>query len=151
MKNFNQFIQESYVFDELYDYITEANEVIFPTNGKWAPIRIKVGDHAEERKAERHVTNKEIIDALYKAKGEIKSMLKSGKLKVSHRGEEPMTFVVADTKKDPKYPLSIVGFVSRADERFKQFTIIVKTVARYKDFAALKRPDSENEKHIYLY
>lgn len=151
MKNFKKFIEESYVFDELYDYITEANKVIFPTSKKWAAIRIKVGDHAEERKSQRHVTDKEIIDTIYDAKNELKRMLKSGELKVAHYGEDPMTFVIIDARKDKEYPLSIVGFVGRSDEKFKQFTVIVKTVARYKDFAASKRPDSEKEKHIYLY
>lgn len=152
MINFQQYIQESFIFDDLYDcFITEENKLIFPTDKKYSPIRIKYGHHTEERQGQRQIKKKEIIDTIFKAKSQIQNMLKDGTLKVSQRGEEPYNFVIADTSKDPNYPLSIVGFIGSTRKNYKEMTIIVKTVARYKDFAALKRKDSEREKHIFLY
>ncbi len=152
MINFQQYIQESAIYEDLYDcYILEQNEVIFPTNGKYSPIRIKYGDHTKERQGQRHVKKKEIIDTVFKARNQITNMLKNGELKVSRPGEELYNFVIVDTTQDPEYPLSIVGFIGSTRKNNKEMTIIVKTVARYKDFAALKRKDTEHEKHIFLY
>lgn len=132
--------------------IFEANTKIWPKEGKFAPISIQVGDHVEDRKSQRHVTNNEIVDAVYAAKNDIKKLLQDGAIKVARKGDKKQyTFVICDTKKDPQYPLSVVGFVSWADSKFKKMNVIIKTVAKYKDFAALIRKDNEYEKHIYLY
>lgn len=131
--------------------IFEANTKIWPKSGKFAPISIQIGDHVEDRKSQRHVNNNEIIDAVYAAKNDIKKLLQDGSIKIVKKGEKLYTFVICDTKKDPEYPLSVVGFVSWADSKFKKMNVIIKTVAKYKDFAALIRKDSEYEKHIYLY
>lgn len=131
--------------------IFEANTKIWPKQGKFAPISIQIGDHVEDRKSQRHVNNNEIIDAVYAAKNDIKKLLQDGGIKIVRKGEKLYTFVICDTKKDPEYPLSVVGFVSWADSKFKKMNVIIKTVAKYKDFAALIRKDSEHEKHIYLY
>lgn len=131
--------------------IFEANTKIWPKQGKFAPISIQIGDHVEDRKSQRHVNNNEIIDAVYAAKNDIKKLLQDGGIKIVRKGEKLYTFVICDTKKDPEYPLSVVGFVSWADSKFKKMNVIIKTVAKYKDFAALIRKDSEYEKHIYLY
>lgn len=131
--------------------IFEANTKIWPKPGKFAPISIQIGDHVEDRKNQRHVSNNKIVDAVYAAKNDIKKLLQDGSLKIVRKGEDLYTFVICDTKKDPAYPLSVVGFVSWADSKFKKMNVIIKTVAKYKDFAALIRKDSEHEKHIYLY
>lgn len=152
MINFQKYIQQSAIYEDLLDcYIFEENELIFPTNGKYSPFRIKYGDHTKQRQGERHIKKKEIIDTIFKAKSQIINMVKDGTLKVSKYGEEPYNFVIADTIKDPEHPLSIVGFITSTRKNNKEMTIIVKTVARYKDFAALKRKDTEHEKHIFLY
>lgn len=132
--------------------VFEANTKIWPKPGKFAPISIQIGDHVEDRKSQRHVNNNEIVDAVYAAKNDIKKLLQDGDIKVARKGDKKLyTFVICDTKKDPEYPLSVVGFVSWADSKFKKMNLIIKTVAKYKDFAALIRKDSEFEKHIYLY
>lgn len=152
MINFQQYIQESTIYEDLLDcYIFEENELIFPTNGKYSPFRIKYGDHTKQRGEERKVKKKEIIDTIFKAKSQLINMVKDGTLKVSHHGQDPYTFVIADATKDPEHPLSVVGFIGSTRKNNKEMTIIVKTVARYKNFSALKRKDTEHEKHIFLY
>lgn len=132
--------------------IDEANKCINDT-GRYQPIRIITGDHVEDRKNERHVTDKDIINAVYRAKSQIFKLLKSGELDVWNKdwGDKTHNFILCDTLKDKKYPISVVGFVKWVDPKFKKCTVVIKTVATYKDFAALLRKDSEYEKHIYLY
>lgn len=132
--------------------VFEANTKIWPKPGKFAPISIQIGDHVEDRKSQRKVTNNEIVDAVYAAKNDIKKLLQDGDIKVAKKGDKKLyTFVICDTKKDPEYPLAVVGFVSWADSKFKKMNLIIKTVSKFKNFAALIRKDSEFEKHIYLY
>ena len=110
------------------------------------------GTHVEHRKSERKVEDPEIIEAIMGAKDDILKMLKDGELKVSHYGEkEPMTFVIMDARKDRKLPLTVVGFVSWADPRFKKCNVIVKTVGKFSNFSSIMRKDSDKEKHIQLY
>lgn len=89
------------------------------------------------------------------AKDEILKKLKSGELKVSKyskdKSQKLYTFVIMDARKDKQYPLTVVGFISWADQRFKIANTIIKTVGKYKDFSSIMRKDSEYEKHIYLY
>ena len=63
-----------------------------------------IGDHVEDRKSERHVEDKEIINAIMGAKDEILKKLKSGELKVSRyskdKSTELYTFVIMDARKD---------------------------------------------------
>lgn len=152
MIDFPKYITENAIYDELYDYIIqEQNELIFPTNGKYSPIRIKYGVHTKQRQGERHIKKREIIDTIFKAKSQITSMIKDGTLKVSQRGEEPYNFIIIDSTTNRINPLSVVGFVGSTRKNGKEMTIVVKTVARYSDFAGAKRKDSEREKHIYLY
>ena len=110
------------------------------------------GDHVEDRKSERKVDDSEIIDAIMGAKSDILGMLKNGKLKVSHYGEKkPMTFVIMDARKNKNLPLTVVGFVSWADPKFKKCNVIIKTVGKYSNFSSIMRKDSDKEKHIQLY
>ena len=93
-----------------------------------------------------------IIDAVMGAKSDILGMLKDGKLKVSHYGEKkPMTFVIMDARKNKDLPLTVVGFVSWADPKFKRANVIIKTVGKYSNFSSIMRKDSDKEKHIQLY
>lgn len=137
---------------DIENSVCEVNKCINNT-GKFTPIRIFTGDHVEQRKNERHVTDKEIINAVYRAKSQILNMLKTGELDVwnSSWGADTHNFVICDTKTDRQYPLSVVGFVKWVDSKFKKCTVVIKTVATYKDFASLLRKDSDTEKHIYLY
>lgn len=167
MLNFQDFIKESLSVD--LGFIFEGNKKIWPVpqkdkkgnvimgpNGKpltkWSAITIMTGDHVEDRKSERKVEDQEIIDAVFGAKNDIKKLLQEGKLKVSHYGEkQPVTFVIMDARKNKQYPLTVVGFVSWADKKFKQFSVIVKTVGRFSNFSSIMRKDTENEQHIQLY
>lgn len=149
-----QYILEStYESIEVIFDIDESNKCINNTPGKFQSIRIFTGDHVEQRKNERHVTDKEIIDAVYKAKKDIFKMLKSGELDVWQPswGSNTHNFVICDTETNKQYPLSIVGFVKWVDKKFKRCQVVIKTVATYKDFASLLRKDSDTEKHIYIY
>lgn len=159
MINFQQYIQENLQID--LGFIFEANKKIWPPidkktgRYKYSPISIMIGDHVEDRKSERHVEDKEIINAIMGAKDEILKKLKSGELKVSRyskdKSQKLYTFVIMDARKDKQYPLTVVGFISWADQRFKMANAIIKTVGKYKDFSSIMRKDSEYEKHIYLY
>lgn len=153
MKSITDYIAESLETDiDVIIDIDEANKCINDTK-KFQPIRIITGDHVEDRKNERHVTDKDIINAVYRAKTQIFKMLKSGELDVWNKdwGDKTHNFILCDTAKDKEYPVSVVGFVKWTDPKFKKCTVVIKTVATYKDFAALLRRDSEYEKHIYLY
>lgn len=159
MINFQQYIQENLQID--LGFIFEANKKIWPpidkVSGKYkySPISIMTGDHVEDRKSERHVEDREIIDAVMSAKAEILKKLKDGDLVVSKytkgKDEKLHTFVIMDARKNKQYPLTVVGFVSWADQRFKRCNLVIKTVGKYKDFSSIMRKDSEYEKHIYLY
>lgn len=152
MKSLSSFIIENETHIEVILDIDEANKCINDT-GKYQPIRIITGDHVEQRKNERHVTDKEIIKTVYRAKNDILKMLKSGELETYKPEWKDKThnFVICDTETNKQYPLSIVGFVKWVDSKFKRCQVVIKTVATYKDFASLLRPDSDTEKHIYLY
>ena len=155
MINFSQYISESLEID--LGFVFEANKKIWPVfdkskgTYKYSPISIMTGTHVEHRKSERKVEDPEIIEAIMGAKDDILTMLKDGELKVSHYGEkEPMTFVIMDARKDRKLPLTVVGFVSWADPRFKKCNVIVKTVGKFSNFSSIMRKDSDKEKHIQL-
>lgn len=156
MINFSQYISESLEID--LGFIFEANKKIWPLRDKktgafkYSPISIMIGDHVEDRKSERKVDDSEIIDAIMGAKSDILGMLKDGKLKVSYYGEKkPMTFVIMDARKNKNLPLTVVGFVSWADPKFKKCNVIIKTVGKYSNFSSIMRKDSDKEKHIQLY
>ena len=156
MINFSQYISESLEID--LGFIFESNKKIWPLRDKktgtfkYSPISIMIGDHVEDRKSERKVDNSEIIDAVMGAKSDILGMLKDGKLKVSHYGEKkPMTFVIMDARKNKDLPLTVVGFVSWTDPKFKRANVIIKTVGKYSNFSSIMRKDSDKEKHIQLY
>lgn len=162
MKTLSEYISESYEpqitiilsIDEanVVD-IAEANKQIWPKPGQWRPVRIITGDHVEDRKNERHVTDKDIISAVEKAKKQILALVKNGGLETwkPSWGKDTCNFVICDTETNKQYPLSVVGFVKNVDSKFKKCTVVIKTVATYRDFAALMRKDSEREKHIYIY
>ena len=154
MLNFQQYIKENLGIS--LELVLEANKKIWPLRQpdgsyKFTPVSIMVGDHVEDRKTERKVTNDEIISAVMGAKKDIKEMLKDGKLKVSNYKEQQYTFVITDARKNRTCPLTVVGFVSWADSKFKKFNIIIKTVGKYSNFSSTMRSDSEYEKHIQLY
>ena len=157
MINFQQYIQENLQID--LGFVMEANKKIWPIKSKeggytYSPISIMTGDHVEDRKSERHVTDQEIIDAVMACKKKIPQMLKDGELKVSHYGQkdkEIVKFVIMDARKDKQMPLTVVGFVSWADPKFKRCNVIIKTVGKYSNFSSIMRKDSEFEKHIQLY
>ncbi len=159
MLKFKQFIKENLEIDAYL--ILEKNKKIWPVTKndkegnpitKWSAVTILTGDHVEDRKSERHVKDQEIINAIFGAKNDIKKLLQDGKLKVSHYGErQPVTFVIMDARKNQDIPTTVIGFVSWADSKFKRFTVIIKTVGKYKDFSSIMRKDSEKEYHINLY
>ena len=155
MINFQQYIQENLSID--LGLIMEANKKIWPLrqpNGtyKFTPISIMIGDHVEDRKSERKVTNNEIISAVMGAKKDIKELLKDGSLKVAKYGDKKQyTFVITDARKNRENPLTVVGFVSWADPKFKKCNVVIKTVGKYSNFSSSMRKDSEYEKHIQLY
>lgn len=156
MINFQQYIQESLQID--LGLILEKNKKIWPTQdtktGKWnySPISIMTGDHVEDRKSERHVSDQEIIDAIMGCKKKIPQMLKEGELKVTkYKDPKPYTFVIMDARKNRDMPLTVIGFVTWVDKKFKQCNVVIKTVGKYSNFSSIMRKDSEYEKHINLY
>lgn len=155
MLNFQQYIQETLQID--LDLILEKNKKIWPVrdeNGHWkySAISIMTGDHVEDRKSERHVDDQEIIDAVMACKKKIPQMLRDGELQVSKwKDEKKHTFVIMDARKNRNMPLTVVGFVTWVDRRFKQCNVIIKTVGKYSNFSSIMRKDTEYEKHINLY
>jgi len=155
MLNFKQYINENLGIS--LDLILEANKKIWPLRQpdgsyKFTPISIMIGDHVEDRKSERKVTNDEIVNAVMGAKKDIKQLLKDGALKVaSYKDKKQYTFVITDARKNREHPLTVVGFVSWSDSKFKKCNVVIKTVGKYSNFSSTMRKDSEYEKHIQLY
>lgn len=155
MLNFQQYIQETLQID--LDLILEKNKKIWPVRDekghwKYSAISIMTGDHVEDRKSERHVDDQEIIDAVMACKKKIPQMLRDGELQVSKwKDEKKHTFVIMDARKNRNMPLTVVGFVTWVDRRFKQCNVIIKTVGKYSNFSSIMRKDTEYEKHINLY
>lgn len=149
--------------DEGIETLEEANKVIYPIkykdkNGKDGDITILAGQHVNDRQNERNVKTYEIINAVKKAKSQIYKLVKDEQIRIwtkevaeKYPYGKPDTFVICDTGRSYKTPLSVVGFVQYLSPEEDKIQVVIKTVALYKDFAALLRPDSKKEKHIFLY
>ena len=150
MLSLNQYITENLLVSA--NMICEKNHVIFPTKEKYGPFTIMVGDHVDQRESERHVTDKEIVNAIFGAKKDLEKMYADGKIKQSSK-DFIDTFVIVDCRKSTNRPLSVVGFIakSRKPNTLKHSLLIIKTVFKGADFSAATRQDSEKEHHIFLY
>ena len=66
-------------------------------------------------------------------------------------GKYDLYSLAMDARKNKNLPLTVVGFVSWADPKFKKCNVIIKTVGKYSNFSSIMRKDSDKEKHIQLY
>lgn len=150
MLNLQQYITENLLVSA--ELICEKNHVIFPTKEKYGPFTIMVGDHVDQRETERHVTDKEIVNAIFGARKELEKMYADGKIQQSSK-DNIDTFVIVDARKSTNRPLSVVGFIakSRKPKTLNHSLLIIKTVFKGADFSAATRSDSKNEHHIFLY
>lgn len=157
MKKIEDFINESLneftILLQLDDSINESNEQIFPKPGKYAKLKIDVGDHAYDRQKERKVTNNDIIDAIFGAYNDINKMYKEGILKVSKNGKDSR-FLIVDSRKNQNEPINVVGFIfkNKHEKKLLNPIFIIKTVFKGDDFAGAKRVSDDAEQHkIFLY
>lgn len=157
MKKIEEFINESLkeftIILSLDDSINESNEQIFPKPGKYAKLKIDVGDHAYDRQKERKVSNKDIIDAIFGAYNDINKLYKEKTLKVSKSGQDSR-FLIVDARRDKLKPINVVGFIfkNKNENKLSNPIFIIKTVFKGDDFAGAKRVSDDAEQHkIFLY
>lgn len=126
-------------------------------NGDVEDISILQGQHAIQRKNERDVKSGEIVKTICAVRDKIFKALDNGDLVA---GDPNKTLVITDynTKSDyTKTPLSIVVMLNKVynSEGKKTLQLVVKTVAKYSDFAGSLRSDGKYqgryEKHIKIY
>ncbi len=144
MKTLTDFIDES--------LILERNEKMFPKPGANAKMEIWTGDHCRDRQSERHVSNKEIVDAFFGAWSQLNKLYKEKKIIVSKRHGEDNHVIIIDARKDRSYPVNIAAYIfqNHGTTKLNYPKFIVKTVYAGPDFSG-NIYDKENAEKIFLY
>ena len=162
MKLITDFIFEQYYGEFAFcEIINEANIKIFPPEGKFAKFSWYSGEHADERKKQRNVQNKDITDAIFAAYDELKKLFADNKLKVSKDGKNSYAIII-DARKNRENPTCICLFISSNASKttLKYPKIIIKTVfkkteEKQSDFSGLMRAakgkSRDEENIIWLY
>lgn len=135
--------------------LLERNEKIWPTDNKRQKFSIWAGQHYQERKKERNVNDKEVIDAFWAAYNELNAKFKDGEIKATRTGEESR-FIIVDARKDRANPLNISAFIYFAPKQtsLSGASFTVRTVYKGEDFSGTLRgthSSKGNEVKIFLY
>ena len=159
MMNFVTYLQENLISakdfsdDKLLheQLITESNELIFPKNNQHGKCRIYIGQHGKDRMQERHVSEKEVLDAILGGYKDISQAFKDGIISQSRDGKDSR-FIVVDARKDKNNPVNVSAFIARSykPNKLEHPSIIVRTVFKGDDFSGTTRNKKEEHK-IFLY
>lgn len=145
MKSLIEYISES--------LILERNEQMFPKKPEsQSKFSIWIGDHGKQRMEERHVSEKEIIDAFFDAFQQLNKKFKDREISVSRDGKDSR-FIIVDARKDKTNPVNISAFIYRNSSKNKLYhpSFTVRTVFKGDSFSGTTRKDSAEEVKIFLY
>jgi hypothetical protein len=133
--------------------IMESNTLRFPKKSEPSKFKLFTSEHCDQRMQERHVSEKELLDAVFGAYKDLNAKYKEKKLKQSYNGEDSRC-VIVDARKNKNKPVCVVLFLrhSFSENKLYKPTFICKTVFKGEDFTgATHARDTKGEFKIMLY
>jgi hypothetical protein len=90
--------------------IMESNTLRFPKKSEPSKFKLFTSEHCDQRMQERHVSEKELLDAVFGAYKDLNAKYKEKKLKQSYNGEDSRC-VIVDARKNKNKPVCVVLFL----------------------------------------